>query len=236
MPCFPFYPALRAASIRHSAGDARGSSGHGTAEGGNSIRAERSRSSPGHPPYRAVKRLRAQREPPGGHRDPQYSDGMTQTILVLSEVALTPADLRNLRTLEGEEAAEVVVLIPEDREESLLGEFFRHLSLLEVGEAFRTFSAGDDREDRVEARTALAESLDALTREGFAARGRTTTGDPVAALVEEARASGATQAVVITRPHAIADTFHTDWANKAQDALGIAVLHLYSGSGFIGDS
>jgi hypothetical protein len=42
--------------------------------------------------------------------------------------------------------------------------------------------------------------------------------------------------VVITRPHAVADTFHTDWANKAQDQLGLPVLHLYAGSGFIGDS
>jgi hypothetical protein len=41
---------------------------------------------------------------------------------------------------------------------------------------------------------------------------------------------------VITRPHAVADTFHTDWANKAQDQLGVPVLHLYAGSGFIGDS
>ncbi|WDF31952.1 hypothetical protein PTW37_08585 [Arthrobacter agilis] len=161
---------------------------------------------------------------------------MTQTILVLTEEALTPADLRNLETLQGEEPAEVVVLIPEDREQSVLGEFFHHLSLLEVGEAFRSFSGDDRREDEDAAHTALRESLDLLARERFAARGRTTTGNPVDALVQEAGDSGATQAVVITRPHAVADTFHTDWANKAQDQLGIAVLHLYSGSGFIGDS
>ena len=48
--------------------------------------------------------------------------------------------------------------------------------------------------------------------------------------------ASAGQAVVITRPHAVADTFHTDWANEAQDKLGLPVLHLYAGSGFIGDS
>ena len=161
---------------------------------------------------------------------------MTPTILVLTEEALTPADLRNIRTLAGEEPAEVLVLIPEDRDESVLGEFIRHLSLLEVGEAFRSLSSADDARDRVEARTALEQSLAALTEQGFAAHGRTTTGNPVDALVQEATASGATQAVVITRPHAVADTLHTDWANRAQEQLGIAVLHLYSGSGFIGDS
>jgi len=166
----------------------------------------------------------------------QYSGAMTQTILVLTEEALTGTDIRNLQTLQGEEPAEMVVLVPEDRNESVLGEFFRHLSLLEVGEAFRTFSADDPRNDAAAARAALEESLRLLAAEGFAARGRTTTGNPVDALVQEVTDSGAHQAVVITRPHAVADTFHTDWANKAQDKLGIAVLHLYSGSGFIGDS
>ncbi|TKV26926.1 hypothetical protein FDK12_13270 [Arthrobacter sp. NamB2] len=161
---------------------------------------------------------------------------MTQTILVLTEEALTLPDLRNLRTLQGEEPAEVVVLIPEDRNESVLGEFFRHLSLLEVGEAFRSLSPDDRRDDEAAARGALEQSLQLLRGESFTARGRTTKGNPVDALVQEAAGSGAAQAVVITRPHAMADTFHTDWANKAQDKLGIAVLHLYSGSGFIGDS
>jgi hypothetical protein len=161
---------------------------------------------------------------------------MTETILVLTEEALTPPDLANLRSLQGEESADVVVLIPEDRDESVLGEFFHHLSLLEVGEAFRSFSADDREHDEEAARTALESSLRLLTDEGFTARGRTTTGNPVDALVREAADTGAGQAVVITRPHAVADTFHRDWANRAQDKLGIAVLHLYSGSGFIGDS
>ncbi|MDQ0735060.1 hypothetical protein [Arthrobacter agilis] len=161
---------------------------------------------------------------------------MTETILVLTEEALTQPDLANLRSLQGEEPADVVVLIPEDRDESVLGEFFRHLSLFEVGEAFRSFSSDDRHHDEAAARTALEVSLRLLMDEGYAARGRTTTGNPVDALVQEAADTGAAQAVVITRPHAVADTLHRDWANRAQDKLGIAVLHLYSGSGFIGDS
>ncbi|PPB50442.1 hypothetical protein C4K88_00610 [Arthrobacter pityocampae] len=162
---------------------------------------------------------------------------MTQTILVLSEEALTDPDLRNLRTLQGEdEPTEIVVLIPEDSNEPVLGEFFRHLGLFEIREAFRSFSADDRRHDENTAREALATSLRLLEDEGFTARGRTTSGDPVDAMLQEAEAGGATQAVVITRPHAMADTLHADWASKAQSKLGIAVLHLYSGSGFIGDS
>ena len=66
--------------------------------------------------------------------------------------------------------------------------------------------------------------------------GEVVEGKPVDALVAKARELNAGQAVVITRPHAVADTFHTDWANEAQDKLGLPVLHLYAGSGFIGDS
>ena len=45
-------------------------------------------------------------------------------------------------------------------------------------------------------------------------------GGAVNGLVAKVKELGAGQAVVITRPHAVADTFHTDWANKAQDQLG----------------
>ena len=48
--------------------------------------------------------------------------------------------------------------------------------------------------------------------------------------------AGIDDVLVITTPHAVEDTFGTDWANEAQDRLGVPVLHLYSGSGFIGDS
>ena len=66
--------------------------------------------------------------------------------------------------------------------------------------------------------------------------GEIVEGKAVDGMVAKVRELGAGQAVVITRPHAVADTFHTDWATKAQDKLGLPVLHLYAGSGFIGDS
>lgn len=166
----------------------------------------------------------------------QYSGAMSQTILVLTEEALTRADLTTLRAVQGEEPAEFVVLVPEDRDESVVAGFFRHLSLLEVGEAFRSLSGEDPREEKATAEAALQESLRVLSADGLHGRGRTATGSPVDALVQEAADCAATQAVVITRPDALADTFHTDWASKAQDKLGIAVLHVYSDSGFIGDS
>ncbi|MBG6217640.1 hypothetical protein IWX75_002098 [Arthrobacter sp. CAN_A6] len=161
---------------------------------------------------------------------------MNQTIVVLTEEALTDADALNLQALQGDDATEFLLLVPEDRNTSVVGEFLHHLSLLELAEAFRGLSKDEPPADAPAPATALQNSLEVATRHGLAARGETVEGNAVKALVATAKETDASQAVVITRPHAVADTFHRDWANQAQDQLGIAVLHLYSGSGFIGDS
>ncbi|WP_026550519.1 hypothetical protein [Arthrobacter sp. Br18] len=161
---------------------------------------------------------------------------MNQTIVVLTEEALTDADALNLQTLQGEDATEFVLLVPEDRATSVVGDFLHHLSLLELAEAFRSLSKEQPAAGRAAPVSALEGSLETARQHGLALTGRIVAGSAVKALVAAAQETDASQAVVITRPHAVADTFHRDWANQAQDQLGIAVLHLYSGSGFIGGS
>jgi hypothetical protein len=162
---------------------------------------------------------------------------MTSTILVLTEEALQDADLTNLRTLQGEEPAEFIILVPADRNKSVVGEFFHHLSMLEFAQAFRDVAAKDSAHRPEDTATdALEASLRLAAASGLNARGYTVGDNAVEEFVRAAADEGAAQAVVITRPHAVADTLHTDWANRAQSHLGIPVLHLYSGSGFIGDS
>ncbi|WP_028278623.1 hypothetical protein [Arthrobacter sp. H5] len=163
---------------------------------------------------------------------------MGETIVVLTEESLNETDVRNLVSLSGDQSAQFLVLIPEDRHKNILGEFFHHLSLFEFADAFRELSHGQPsaEESRVSADAALAASLEAAASAGLTAHGRVVGDNAVAAMVDAVSELAAGQAVVVTRPHAVADTFHTDWANQAQDKLGIPVLHLYSGSGFIGDS
>lgn len=163
---------------------------------------------------------------------------MAETIVVLAEESLQAVDIRNLQSLAGEEAATYFVVMPEDRHKNVLGEFFHHLSLLEFAEAFRDLSHGQPstEELRLSADDALRNSLTALAASGLSAEGTVARGSAVEAMVNAVSERQALQAVVVTRPHAVADTLHTDWANQAQDKLGIPVLHLYSGSGFIGDS
>lgn len=163
---------------------------------------------------------------------------MSETIVVLTEEPLNDGDVRNLATLQGGEPTEFLVLVPEDTHRNLLADFLDHLSLLEVGQAFRDLVKGqpDARKARATAEESLKASLHLLASAGLSAEGRIVGDEAVPDFVKAVQSAGSRQAVVITTPHAVADTFHTDWANQAQDKLGVPVLHLYSGSGYIGDS
>ena len=61
-----------------------------------------------------------------------------------------------------------------------------------------------------------------------------TSDDPVPALIDEANRLAATEIIVVTQPHAVEDTFHTDWASEARKAIGLPVLHMYAGDWRLG--
>jgi hypothetical protein len=163
---------------------------------------------------------------------------MTATIVVLTEESLNDVDISNLRYLVQDNPARFAVLVPSDTGRNMLVDVLDNLSLLEFAAAFRDLTGGKATKDEETkaAEVELAESLELLKASGLEATGSVTGEDPVQAVVAAAKASDAQQVVVITTPHAVEDTFRTDWANEAQDRLGVPVLHLYSGSGFIGDS
>ncbi|MEK0157274.1 hypothetical protein [Arthrobacter oryzae] len=163
---------------------------------------------------------------------------MSDPIVILTEEPLGADDRVNIERLVDGGDAPLVVLVPANTERHLLVDFLENLSLLDVAKAFRelTSHAPDPASERAAAAETLAVSLNALAGIGGGVTGEVVDGGAVQGLVAKVKELGAGQAVVITRPHAIADTFHTDWANKAQDQLGLPVLHLYAGSGFIGDS
>lgn len=163
---------------------------------------------------------------------------MSDPIVILTEEPLGADDRINIERLVDGGDTPLVVLVPANTERHLLVDFLENLSMLDIAKAFRelTAQAPDPVAERAEASETLAVSLSALEGLGSGISGEVVDGGAVNGLVSKVKALGAAQAVVITRPHAVADTFHTDWANKAQDKLGLPVLHLYAGSGFIGDS
>lgn len=167
-------------------------------------------------------------------------DPNTWTVVVLTEEAFGDVDARNVAELHADARAagddvRHVVLVPADTRRSLLAGFLDHLSLGELKEAFAEVREGHHDGSRADAETSLAATLAALRELGLTAEGRTTADDPMPA-VREALSEGpdARELVVVTRPHAVEDTLHTDWASRARDELGVPVLHVYAGTSRLG--
>jgi hypothetical protein len=75
-------------------------------------------------------------------------------------------------------------------------------------------------------RQALQSSVDQLAARGRAADGAVTMEEPVAALTSLVQKCGAREALILTRPHVVAEFFHVDWASRARRHLGVPLLHL----------
>lgn len=158
----------------------------------------------------------------------------TPSIVLLTEEALTTADAERLTRLHAGEGVGYRVLVPADVGRHLLADVLDHLSLLQLREALEAVR-GEDDPTRAEADAALHQSLAELTATGVPVEGRVIEGDPVAELQKVVSADPSVQEVIIvTRPHAVEDTFHTDWASRARELLGVPVLHVYAGSSFLG--
>ena len=49
---------------------------------------------------------------------------------------------------------------------------------------------------------------------------------PVDALADKVKEVDGREAIVLTRPHVVAELFHVDWSSRARRRLGVPVLHL----------
>jgi hypothetical protein len=157
--------------------------------------------------------------------------------IVLTEQALSAEDAQRLVALHAPQAQEFRVLVPADIRRNLLADVLDHLSLLELRQALEAVTPGrgahpDD--DRVQAEQALQASVTQLLAAGASADGRVVAGDPVSVLEKDLADAPADEVIIVTRPHAVEDTFHTDWASRARERLGVPVLHVYAGSSWLG--
>ena len=72
----------------------------------------------------------------------------------------------------------------------------------------------------------LQQTLAALRAAGGDATGKVTSEPPVEALAALVSAVDAREAIILTRPHIVAEFFHVDWTSRARRKLGVPVLHL----------
>ena len=161
---------------------------------------------------------------------------MADLIVILTEQALEPGDAGRILALHEGEELSYHVLVPADTERNLLIDVVDHLSMLHLREALDAVRHREPKGDaaRASAQQSLASSLEALRDLGKDAQGEVTTDDPLPAVKAEVERLGAREVVVVTRPHAVQDTFHRDWASRARDELGVPVLHVYAGTTFQG--
>ncbi len=153
---------------------------------------------------------------------------------MLTEEALKPVDVDKIVGLHEEESPTYRVLVPADTDRNLLCSFLNHLSLFEMREALEALRPVDRAEAHADADTALATTLAEFEAHGRRRPARSPPTTPCRPSSRRSRRLGAREVVVVTEPHAVEDTFHTDWASKARETLGVPVLHMYAGDWRLG--
>lgn len=161
---------------------------------------------------------------------------MTQTVIVLTEDTLLDTDVTQVVDYYAGRDVRFEVLVPADTDHNVLQEVVNDLGMLDLRRLWADITTRDpdDREARTEAAEALRRSLALLTGAGVRADGVVVQDDPLPALTQAVTNHEAAEVVVVTTPKMLDDTFRRDWASRAREALGIPVLHLYTGSSIVG--
>jgi len=161
---------------------------------------------------------------------------VTKTVIVLTEDSLLDTDVRQIVDYYATDEVRFQVLVPADTERNVLQDVINDLGLLDLREIWEDITESDPSptEARMEASEALSESLALLAAGGAEADGVVVQDDPLPALTQAVNNHQAFEVVVVTKPKMLDDTFRRDWASRAREALGVPVLHLYTGSSIVG--
>jgi len=158
-------------------------------------------------------------------------------VVLLIEKALTPADAAQVRSLhvelDDDPTIEVVyhVLLPMADAAAAV-----EASLGVIGGADLIAPPITPSPDEIDAlREEYREQADrdlAATRDELLATGAhlgsavVVTEPPVDALTAKVKEVDGREAIILTRPHLVAEFFHVDWTSRARRKLGVPVLHL----------
>lgn len=163
----------------------------------------------------------------------------TYHVVLLVEQQLSRADAAQVRSLhEGlDELVAYHVLLPI---EDAAARIEASMGSLAAGEVLASpamvMSEVDleavrrDCEDR--SHRELASTLAALHAAGATAEGSVVSAPPIDALEAKVAELDAREAIILTRPHVVAEFFHVDWTSKARRKIGVPVLHLLEHENF----
>jgi hypothetical protein len=164
---------------------------------------------------------------------------MTYDVVLLVEQALSAADAAQVRSLhEGldEQVAYHVLLPMEDaaaRIEASLGSLSGGEMLASPSLMVNEVDLDAVRKDCLDrANEELVGTLAALRTAGATAQGQVVDVPPVEALKAKVAEVDGREAIVLTRPHVVAEFFHVDWSSQARRHLGLPILHLLEHENF----
>jgi hypothetical protein len=160
-------------------------------------------------------------------------------VVLLVEQALTGPDAAQVLTLhEGlDEPVVYHVLMPmEDaaaRIEASMGSLAAGEVMASPAMAMREVDIEAVRRECLErSESDLEQTLLALERAGARAHGQVVAAPPIDALAEKVTDVDAREAIILTRPHVVAEFFHVDWTSRARRRIGVPVLHLLEHESF----
>lgn len=176
----------------------------------------------------------------GAEHTDDIADGIgTYPVVILAEQALSELDARQIHSLHDRISDKVVyhLLLPVDdaaaRIEASMGTLGAGDLLAAPSMALTEIDLEAVRNEcRAEADSGLATSLELLASLGATAHGEVITLAPVDALTEQVSGLNAREAIILTRPHVVAEFFHVDWTSRARRKLGVPVLHLIEAETF----
>jgi hypothetical protein len=160
-------------------------------------------------------------------------------VVLLVEQALSDADARQVRSLhEGlDEPVTYHVLLPVDdaaaQIEAAMGSVSGHDLVPGPSIAVPPPDLAEiAKETKDRASTDLEATLVALRAAGAIAKGQIVSDDPIKALADKVSEIDGREAIILTRPHVVAEFFHVDWSSKARRKIGVPVLHLLEHENF----
>jgi len=159
---------------------------------------------------------------------------MSYDVVLLVERALSETDAEQVRSLhESVEEGPVLyhVLVPlEDaaaRIESALGSLSAGEVMSSPAMAMSDVDLDAVRKDcRDRSQHDLDRTLEVLRGAGARAEGRIVSDPPIDALAATVTEVDGREAIILTRPHVVAEFFHVDWTSRARRKIGVPVLHL----------
>lgn len=160
-------------------------------------------------------------------------DGEVYDICVLVEQPLSHVDAAQIVALHDSwtDPVHYHVLIPL---EDAAAHIEAALGTLAAGDvmAATPLSVLEEDADRARAEavelseSACNECVATLQELGVSADGEVVAGDPVERLTARVESRSSDEVIILTRPHLVAEMFHTDWTHQARRHLGVPVLHM----------